>query len=142
MRKRFVRLALIAVVVLVAFLMYRSTEGFAVTIDPTDLNIKCADDLISNGIRYTTARAKNQRTDKDYTCVFPAPISDRKKQLKKPLEFLPEAKCAANFQTGSWVPCPPHPPSSTFLQGVNENHRCYTCTAPALPPKKVAAKKK
>ncbi len=42
MRKRFVRLAIVAVVVLVAFLMYRSTEGFTnQPVNITTIDRKC-----------------------------------------------------------------------------------------------------
>jgi hypothetical protein len=106
MRKRFVRLAIVAVVVLIAFMMYRSTEGFGDYVSPSG-EIECANGILP---------AKYKRDDKDYICV--------RKNAITPSTKLPAAVCGANYKVGSWKNCP-----ADFVQRVKPaTHRCYTCT--------------
>jgi hypothetical protein len=115
MRKRFVRLALIAAVVLVAFLLYKNTEGFGDYVSPIS-GLTCAN-AMSN--KFSIRAAKNQPRNPNeinYTCVFnkPNPLTN---ELKTPI-------CSNKYKVGSWIACP-----NGFVQKINSTtHKCYSCT--------------
>jgi hypothetical protein len=113
MRKRFVRLAIIAVVVLVAFLMYRSTEGFR---SPgTGPQYTCANFIKSGNTTKSaipgTIIGKNKNI---YVCES-VNLNDRTGNFK----------CSTDFPTssGKWDTCP-----SLYTPTSRTKSKCYTCT--------------
>ncbi len=113
MRKKFIRLAIVAIVVLVAFLMYRSTEGFIQTQDT-----KCAFNKTGALIGDKTV----------YTCSIDTATFNRKQN---------EARvCANNFvaEGTGWEACNVGN-NSKYLINPSANRMCYKCVpAPASAP--------
>jgi hypothetical protein len=108
MRKRFVRLALIAAVVLVAFLLYKNTEGF----------------VVASGTQYTCGKpgaaiAINKRGKLDYyICAANTTIKIGNKNVPNKLE---NPNCGNFKMDGGWKSCVGLPVANS------KSRMCHVC---------------